>query len=574
MTRSVILLLAVLVVPIAARITGRQSTVASRGRLERPVPVFADTYQVEGVIALPYAEIREPFIGYYDSRNGRSRVDYYGDLVLTVQRGDVSPAEDVEGVNYKISYMVNSSGVAERVCFQVNGSAESPVKPQNVIPDLSEFTYQVRDSCPDWYGYQNKSGPRVCEKWVRNIQFLEKESKYSFWLRRDSRRKPIPIHYVMLGYNTLFGSHYDEYKVSYRNYQPTDHILSETFDVASNFSCRSFPGPGNEHVSLHNPINEFMQSVPVTRHIDQDFERFKDQHGKTYASPDHEAKKKTNFLHNHRFIHSMNRKNQHFKLAINHFADFAPHELKHLRGRRFTPGYNGGKPWTSGRNGQSPPEQHDWRLYGAVNPVKDQAVCGSCWSFGTTGTIEGVYFVKTGHLVRLSEQQLIDCSWQQGDNGCDGGEDFRAYEYIQRTGGIALNDDYGGYMGQDGKCHDTSVRKAVQLDGFYNVTAYDAEALRLAIFENGPVTVAINANPKAFTFYSNGVFSDPSCSGKPEDLDHQVLAVGYGQLNGQKYWLIKNSWSTYWGNAGYVLIAQNDNMCGVTTSPTYPNIKL
>ena len=94
---------------------------------------------------------------------------------------------------------------------------------------------------------------------------------------------------------------------------------------------------------------------------------------------------------------------------------------------------------------------------GAVNPVKDQAVCGSCWSFGTSGTIEGTYFVKTGILPRLSEQQLIDCSWQQGDDGCDGGEDFRAYSYIQSVGGLSLDEDYGGYLGQDGKCHDRRV---------------------------------------------------------------------------------------------------------------------
>lgn len=164
-----LLVAATITSPAAARITGRQSSRARNEVLERATPVFANTYQVEGVIALPYAEIREPFVGYYDPENGRSRVDYYGDLVLTVQRGDVSPAEDVRGVNYKISWMTNGAGVAERVCFQVNGSDENPIQAQNVIPDLSDFEFQVRDWCPDWYGVQNKSHPRDCEKWVRSV---------------------------------------------------------------------------------------------------------------------------------------------------------------------------------------------------------------------------------------------------------------------------------------------------------------------------------------------------------------------------------------------------------------------
>lgn len=170
-----LLIAAVASVPAAARIRGSQSSDSSRGRnevLDRQTPVFSDTYKVEGVIALPYAEIREPFVGYYDSENGRSRVDYYGDLVLTVQRGDVSPAVDVRGVNYKISWMTNSAGVAERVCFQVNGSDASPIQPQSVIPDLSDFQFQIKDHCPDWFGVQNRSQPRACEKWVRSVTFV------------------------------------------------------------------------------------------------------------------------------------------------------------------------------------------------------------------------------------------------------------------------------------------------------------------------------------------------------------------------------------------------------------------
>ena len=500
-------------------------------------------------------------------------MDYYGDLVQTVQRGDVSYGKDVQGINYRVSYMVNQMGVPERVCFRVNGSTDTPVKAQSVIPDLEGFKYEGKDFCPDWYGNIDRSAQKACEKWVREMTFQEKESRYTFWLKRDSQRNAIPVHYLMMGYNTLFGSHFDEYRVAYRNYRLQTQFGSDIFEFVDKYECRSFPGPGIDHVSTHNPIKEFTHGHD--KHIDADFTDFKNKHGKNYEDQTEEEKKRANFVHNHRFIHSMNRKNKKYQLKVNHLADLSTVELKQLRGRLRSAGqYNGGQPFKRRNPAAQIPDYHDWRLFGAVNPVKDQAVCGSCWSFGTSGTIEGQYFVKTGHLVRLSEQQLIDCSWQKGDNGCNGGEDFRAYQYIMEAGGIALNDVYGGYLGQDGKCHDHAVPKTVQLAGWVNVTAYDASALQAAIFENGPVTVAINANPRTFTFYSHGVYSDPDCKGSPDDLDHQVLAVGFGVIKGEKFWLIKNSWSTYWGNDGYVLISQRNNMCGVTTDATFPLIKV
>ena len=88
-----------------------------------------------------------------------------------------------------------------------------------------------------------------------------------------------------------------------------------------------------------------------------------------------------------------------------------------------------------------------------VTPVKDQSVCGSCWSFGTVGTLEGANFLATGNLVPLSQQALVDCSWGFGNNGCDGGEDFRVYQFMMKHGGIPTADSYGRYLGADGFCH-------------------------------------------------------------------------------------------------------------------------
>uniref|UniRef100_A0A672U5H3 Peptidase C1A papain C-terminal domain-containing protein n=1 Tax=Strigops habroptila TaxID=2489341 RepID=A0A672U5H3_STRHB len=266
-----------------------------------------------------------------------------------------------------------------------------------------------------------------------------------------------------------------------------------------------------------------------------------------------------------RFVHSRNRAALSYMLALNHLADRTPQELAALRGRRRSRAPNNGQRFpTELYTGLILPESLDWRLYGAVTPVKDQAVCGSCWSFATTGAMEGALFLKTGVLTPLSQQVLIDCSWGFGNYACDGGEEWRAYEWIMKHGGIASTESYGPYLGQ--------VRVAVPL-GRCRDTPFPpiAVALKAALVKHGPVAVNIDASHKSFAFYANGVYEEPRCGeSHTMVLDHAVLAVGYGVLHGKSYWLIKNSWSTYWGNDGYILMAMKDNNCGVATAASFP----
>ncbi|CAF2736770.1 unnamed protein product [Rotaria sp. Silwood2] len=338
--------------------------------------------------------------------------------------------------------------------------------------------------------------------------------------------------------------------------------------------CTGFPGPGLEHTTprvLFNPMSEY-----INRHhedyIESSFDKFKHTHGHKYENEEEHRERMKIFRQNVRYINTRNRASLPYKMKINKFADRTDEELRVLRGRRHTKGYNGGLPFPKKEltsSNRAIPDSIDWRIMGAVTPVKDQGICGSCWSFGTTGTIEGAYFVKYGTSIRLSEQDLIDCSWGFGNNGCDGGEDFRAYQYIMKHDGIALEDTYGQYLQEDSFCHHDNVTKGARILGYVNITEGDEEGLRIAIATKGPISVAIDAAHKGFLFYASGVFYDPDCGNTPDDLDHAVLAVGYGTLYGEDYWLVKNSWSTYWGNDGYVLMSRRNNNCGVATAATY-----
>nr|XP_015204062.1 PREDICTED: digestive cysteine proteinase 1-like [Lepisosteus oculatus] len=516
-------------------------------------PEFGNVYHVKGVISLPYAEIEEPFEAWYNLSGAVSRIDYYNGQVSTFQYGFQKPA----GASYKISPETTETEVNAMKCFQVNGTKEDPVLPQGVVPKLEGFQL-VRTEY--FKGL-------LCEVWQNVTMEGHKKNTYTLWVSNSSDGSAVPQHYEMMGYNTLLGSHYDKYEVDYTKFERC--LDPQSFALPEGMKCESFPGPGVEHRILANPMQDLIHTCP-TGHAQHLFGHFKEQFQRCYSDDEEHEKREHTFVQNLRYIHSMNRANLSYRLAQNHLADRTAGELAVLRGRagRKTP--NRGQPFpTEMYASVQVPESIDWRLYGAVTPVKDQAICGSCWSFGTTGTLEGALFLKTGSLVTLSQQMLVDCTWGFGNNGCDGGEEWRAYEWMMKHGGIATAESYGSYMGMNGFCHYNNSEMTARIKSYTNVTSGDEEALKLAIFKNGPVAVSIDASHKSFLFYSNGVYYEPQCGSKLEDLDHAVLAVGYGVLQGEPYWLVKNSWSTYWGNDGYVLMSMKDNNCGVATDATY-----
>lgn len=281
--------------------------------------------------------------------------------------------------------------------------------------------------------------------------------------------------------------------------------------------------------------------------------------------------KNLNLVNMHNLEYSMGMHT--YELGMNHLADMTSEEIKSkLTGLILPPQSERQATFSSQKNstfGGKVPDSIDWRDKGCVSDVKNQGGCGSCWAFSAVGALEGQLMLKTGKLVSLSPQNLVDCSSKYGNKGCGGGFMTQAFQYVIDNKGID-SDSYYPYHAMDEKCHYDPTGKASTCAKYTEIVPGTEDNLKQALGSIGPISVAIDGTRPSFFLYRSGVYSDPTCS---HEVNHGVLAVGYGNLNGQDFWLLKNSWGTKYGDQGYVRIARNKgNLCGVASYTCYPEI--
>jgi cathepsin L len=272
---------------------------------------------------------------------------------------------------------------------------------------------------------------------------------------------------------------------------------------------------------------------------------------KTYDGHDQFFHKYNTFKSWVDFVAAHNAANHTWKAGLNQFSDLTPAEFQaqYLTGLDIAPADT--VVTAESLVAAEPANDVDWRDKGAVTPVKNQGQCGSCWAFSATGIVEGWSFTSGKGLQSLSEQQLVDCAGSTGNQGCNGGWHDKAVDYLAGVGSC-LETDYP-YTGRDGSCKKTC--KAVVTPNKSQMGKTEADLAKN--IEVGPVGVAVDASG-GFQSYHSGVFNGPCGT----QLNHAILAVGYGSTP-SKYWIVKNSWGTTWGNKGYIFMAQGKNLCGI-----------
>jgi len=524
---------------------------------------------------MPYIDLEMPLRVLTSA--AAQKIEYYDGLEV-----DVSSAQGTYKYAFNNSrrvclYSPPSSGPTSRAL----GAPAADWAASPFLPDLSSYKYSGEELV----------GGILCQKYVLDAHHgtLGTMDDHLSFFWDPVMNKPVRWH--MHARHVTFGSHTDEYIMDFLSFQSGAPAKA---DLSLPAACAK---PRLANVSVQ--IRHFLEAAHAMRAPSARsaaaapllFDSFLKQYGKSYAAGER-AFRQAVFERNVRLVGELNEKHAgRATFRGNQFLDMTREEVLGFRGGKakttraqrrtreqmqFVRGYGPS-------NAAQLPKDFDWRTAkpGVVGPVKDQAMCGSCWTYGLTEPIESIQAVKTGHLVVLPEQFVLDCTWTNGtgasgeNSGCDGGDsDIGALEIVRKFGGVVPTAAaYGSYLSINGFCKDTRLMEVgAKITGWVDIKARDEHALMQALVSEGPISVSIMV-PDDMLFYDSGVLEVASCKYDPDQIDHSVVLTGFGTSeHGKDYYTIRNSWSTYWGDEGYIKIARGDLDCCVACEAGYPEV--
>lgn len=321
-------------------------------------------------------------------------------------------------------------------------------------------------------------------------------------------------------------------------------------------------------------------SAPQNHEVNQAYTMFRKKYGKLYSTPDEANYRKTVFAGNFLKIKDSNTQNLTYTLAVNKFADLTPEEMKaRYYGLGKMDGLKNVRKSRLLQREDNPslgqmigpiPQTKDWEFESNLGEIYHQGGCESCYTFAAVLPLEHLYYRRFGKKVALSQQELVDCSKGHGNTGCRGGWMHYAYDYVIQFDGLQTRASYP-YITAEGLTCNQDSSKSVKglLSSYVIIDPHDTDHMIRALATNA-LASAVDATD--ITFYNTGIYNNKHCS---SSINHAIVLVGYGtDINGNKYWKVRNSWGQDWGMGGYFKLAREEGrkegICGITQYNIYP----
>ncbi|XP_050355878.1 cathepsin L-like proteinase [Nymphalis io] len=515
---------------------------------EENVLKFPTEYSIRGEITNLFTGIIKPFEFWYSAELNMSRIDYYGGMVMNYY---IAESEEDYGREYAIYPRTTDEMTSEIVCDEDTWEGEQ----KNLMTSSENFTYFGETI------YNDKSVQ--IWKYIETDGDDNTKEEQTIYAYKSTDGDYVPVLYESLRHNLWSGALDSHIIIRYFNFSPLD---AGELNLTNVEACK-------DTIKREHTKHKFNDLHELSTDVDDAFLSFKIQHKKKYKVNEHEMRKQI-FKKNLRRVLEQNQKNLSYKLTINKFSDLTDDELGYLFATRPSDPHDlGSMPFPHTIEeveeiAQDLPENYDMRVEGFISSIKNQGSCGSCWAFATTAAVEGALARSNGaRNLDLSEQSLVDCAWGYDNYGCKGGMLDRVFKYVLKHG-IPTEEDYGLYLEENGFCAIDNMTDVYRIRGFAQVSVLSVNAMKVALYKYGPVTVAINSSP--IIQYRNGIFYDPDCN--EDHYNHAVTVVGYGVRDGATYWIVKNSWGEDWGEDGYVLISATNNNCHILEEAYYPII--